>query len=188
MKKGDLLMNKKMKYVKPATLKADIAACMITPFKSRVATLCVNPVLMGVQFQSFNCATKDISLILNKNTSLKKKELNKLVNNFINYKIKNELNTIDIKLSNKIINNVLQNIINDDMKILTSIEAVNINKLVYSNETINYLNEKYYIVSYSILKSLKIVKSDFLILENIDNDNINNIIHTISREIDWVNT
>ena len=114
--------------------------------------------------------------------------MNKLVNNFINYKIKNELNTIDIKLSNKIINNALQNIINDDMKILTSIEAVNINKLVYSNETINYLNEKYYIVSYSILKSLKIVKSDFLILENIDNDNINNIIHTISREIDWVNT
>lgn len=41
-------MNKKMKYVKPATLKADIAAYMITPFKSRVATLCVNPVLMGV--------------------------------------------------------------------------------------------------------------------------------------------
>ena len=114
--------------------------------------------------------------------------MNKLVNNFINYKIKNELNTIDIKLSNKIINNALQNIINDDMKILTSIEAVNINKLVYSNETINYLNEKYYIVSYSILKSLKIVKSDFLILENIDNYNINNIIHTISREIDWVNT
>lgn len=37
-----------MKYTAPKTIQAGIAACMITPFKARVATLCVNPVLAAV--------------------------------------------------------------------------------------------------------------------------------------------
>lgn len=41
-------MKRNMKFVKPATLTADIAACMLTPFKARVVTPCVVPALMAV--------------------------------------------------------------------------------------------------------------------------------------------
>lgn len=46
--KGGRKMKRNMKFVKPATLTADIAACMLTPFKARVVTPCVVPALMAV--------------------------------------------------------------------------------------------------------------------------------------------
>lgn len=36
------------KYVKPRTSNANIAVCIATPFKSRLATLCAVPVMMAV--------------------------------------------------------------------------------------------------------------------------------------------
>lgn len=37
-----------MNYVVPKTTPSNIAACLLTPFKSRVVTLCYVPVLMAV--------------------------------------------------------------------------------------------------------------------------------------------
>lgn len=132
------------------------------------------------------CEENEIMELLENYTGLESYTVNEIVKS-INENIPNysEDSNKVIQLNNLINNRFIKNIYN----IRLAIERVFINNILCSeNGNINKNNQNYYIYSYSILYSEKLLISDFIILEDISFDSLERVSKLILEEISWIET
>ena len=136
------------------------------------------------KMKSFICKLDQVDLIL------KKVKLNfeveEILNEFLKYRIQNYADSSYIEMINKDINDILVNTFKSKYIFLTSIECINIDKLICNKKIRKCISDKYFIFSYSILNKSKTLISDFLVCENMNEESINKAVQRIFYEVKWI--
>lgn len=71
--------------------------------------------------------------------------------------------------------------------VLIAIEDVVLDKLVYNENEYRYFKkDQYYIFSYSISSGGNLLSSEFIILDKLEEEDIDNVVKTIINDIEWI--